>query len=135
MPLGVPLRALLDPALSWGYASESEPTLNGRSLRLPRGKVLGGSSSINGMFFMRGHSGDFDAWGGARLHRLELRRRPALFQTHGKELGAAPVPGIGAQGPLQVMPIDYPDGCCTPTPDGGRGRGGLFDHRGHSWRV
>src|ERR1019366_4028587 len=61
MPLGF-LRALFDPTLSWGYVSEPEPTLDGRSLWLPRGKVLGGSSSINGMFFMRGHSGDFDAW-------------------------------------------------------------------------
>ncbi|HUE10037.1 MAG TPA: GMC family oxidoreductase N-terminal domain-containing protein, partial [Steroidobacteraceae bacterium] len=61
MPLGF-LRAVWDPALTWGYMSEPEPTLDGRSLRLPRGKVLGGSSSINGMFFMRGHSSDFDAW-------------------------------------------------------------------------
>ena len=61
MPLGF-LRAAFDPALSWGYMSEPEPTLDGRSLRLPRGKVLGGSSSINGLFYMRGHSRDFDSW-------------------------------------------------------------------------
>jgi len=61
MPLGF-LRAVFNPEFSWGYASEPEPTLGGRSLWLPRGKVLGGSSSINGMFFMRGHSADFDRW-------------------------------------------------------------------------
>ena len=61
MPLAF-LRAMLNPAFVWDYMSEPEPTLDGRSLRLPRGKVLGGSSSINGMFYMRGHSSDFDGW-------------------------------------------------------------------------
>jgi len=61
MPLAF-LRAMLNPAFVWDYISEPEPTLDGRSLRLPRGKVLGGSSSINGMFYMRGHSSDFDGW-------------------------------------------------------------------------
>jgi len=61
MPLGM-MRAFRDPALTWGYLSEPEPHLNGRKLPVPRGRVLGGSSSINGMFFMRGHSRDFDGW-------------------------------------------------------------------------
>ena len=61
MPLGF-LRALFRPEFSWGYFSEPEPHLGGRRLWLPRGKVLGGSGSINGMFYMRGHSRDFDAW-------------------------------------------------------------------------
>ena len=46
----------------WGYGSEPEPHLNGRRLVCPRGKVIGGSSSINGMVYVRGHAGDFDAW-------------------------------------------------------------------------
>jgi 4-pyridoxate dehydrogenase len=46
----------------WGYATEPEPHLNGRQLRLLRGKVLGGSSSINVMGYQRGHRGDFDRW-------------------------------------------------------------------------
>ena len=61
LPLGL-LRAFRDPAITWGYLSEPEPHLNGRVLGVPRGRVLGGSSSINGMFFMRGHSADFDGW-------------------------------------------------------------------------
>jgi choline dehydrogenase len=61
MPLGF-LRALLNPEYTWGYMSEPEPTLGNRVLWLPRGKLLGGSSSINGMFYMRGHSLDFDGW-------------------------------------------------------------------------
>nr|WP_211198810.1 choline dehydrogenase [Maritalea myrionectae] len=46
----------------WGYESEPEPHLGGRRLVTPRGKVLGGSSSINGMVYVRGHARDFDNW-------------------------------------------------------------------------
>jgi len=47
---------------NWWYDSVAEPYLEGRSLHCPRGKVLGGSSSINGMVFVRGHARDFDQW-------------------------------------------------------------------------
>ena len=46
----------------WGFVSEPEPHLGGRRLATPRGKVLGGSSSINGMVYVRGHARDFDTW-------------------------------------------------------------------------
>ncbi|OAN77711.1 choline dehydrogenase [Sulfitobacter sp. EhC04] len=46
----------------WGYKSEPEPHLGGRRLACPRGKVIGGSSSINGMVYVRGHAMDFDHW-------------------------------------------------------------------------
>ncbi len=46
----------------WGYASEPEPNLDGRELVCPRGKVIGGSSSINGMVYVRGHAMDYDHW-------------------------------------------------------------------------
>ncbi|EEW25143.1 choline dehydrogenase [Rhodobacter ferrooxidans] len=46
----------------WGYHTEPEPYLGGRSLVTPRGKVIGGSSSINGMVYVRGHARDFDHW-------------------------------------------------------------------------
>ncbi|MEL7395327.1 MAG: choline dehydrogenase [Pseudomonadota bacterium] len=46
----------------WGYQSEPEPNLNNRRLACPRGKVIGGSSSINGMVYVRGHAGDYDHW-------------------------------------------------------------------------
>ena len=47
---------------NWGFVSEPEPHLDGRRLFCPRGKVLGGSSSINGMVYVRGHGRDFDEW-------------------------------------------------------------------------
>jgi choline dehydrogenase len=50
-------------AVNWGYESEPEPALNGRRIFTPRGKVLGGSSSINGLVYIRGQREDFDGWG------------------------------------------------------------------------
>lgn len=46
----------------WGYRTDPEPHLGGRTLATPRGKVIGGSSSINGMIYVRGHARDFDHW-------------------------------------------------------------------------
>ncbi len=51
-----------NPLYDWRYASEPEPGLNGRRIHHARGKVLGGSSSINGMIFVRGNPADFDRW-------------------------------------------------------------------------
>ncbi|MBO9376881.1 glucose-methanol-choline oxidoreductase [Sphingomonas histidinilytica] len=61
MPLGFMMTAA-NPAYDWGYASEPDPKLGGRSLPLPRGRVLGGCSSVNGMIYMRGHASDYDGW-------------------------------------------------------------------------
>ncbi|MEO6031106.1 MAG: GMC family oxidoreductase N-terminal domain-containing protein, partial [Burkholderiaceae bacterium] len=47
----------------WLYTTDADPGLNGRSLGYPRGKVLGGCSSINGMLYMRGQARDYDGWG------------------------------------------------------------------------
>jgi choline dehydrogenase-like flavoprotein len=55
---------LLDhPVLTWGYEAEPDPGTNGRAIPYPRGRVLGGSSSINGMIYVRGQPEDFDHWG------------------------------------------------------------------------
>ena len=50
------------PLYDWGYLSEPEPHLGGRRMATPRGKVIGGSSSINGMIYVRGHAKDYDYW-------------------------------------------------------------------------
>ena len=61
IPVGY-LFAIGNPRADWMFRTEPVPGLNGRSLAYPRGKVLGGSSAINAMIYMRGQSGDYDHW-------------------------------------------------------------------------
>jgi choline dehydrogenase len=61
IPVGY-LYCMGNPRTDWGYATVKEPGLNGRSLAYPRGKVMGGCSSINGMIYMRGQAADYDHW-------------------------------------------------------------------------
>ena len=56
------MQAAASPRFGWGYESEPDPNLGGRSQPIPRGKVLGGSSSINGTMYIRGAAADYDAW-------------------------------------------------------------------------
>lgn len=61
VPVGY-LYCMGNPRTDWGYRTAAEPGLNGRSLAYPRGKVMGGCSSINGMIYMRGQAADYDQW-------------------------------------------------------------------------
>src|SRR5215208_5397457 len=61
IPVGY-LFAIGNPRSDWMFKTEPEPGLNGRSLNYPRGKVIGGSSAINAMVYMRGQAGDYDYW-------------------------------------------------------------------------
>ena len=61
MPAGVQ-RVHRDPRFNWNYKTDAEHTMDDRQLKVPRGKVLGGSSSINAMVYMRGHPTDYDRW-------------------------------------------------------------------------
>ena len=55
-------RLIKNPAANWLYSAEPEAHTKGRRIPVPRGKLLGGSSSINGMAFVRGQAQDFDTW-------------------------------------------------------------------------
>src|SRR5215471_4186687 len=61
IPVGF-MKLLNNPRYSWRFDTEPEPNLNGRSLPVPRGKTLGGSSAINGMVYVRGNPLDYDTW-------------------------------------------------------------------------
>src|SRR6202045_1639107 len=61
IPAGV-LRVLNNPKINWNFLSEGEPGTDGRQLQWPRGKTLGGTSSINGMLYVRGSPADYDNW-------------------------------------------------------------------------
>ncbi len=64
IPVGY-LYCIGNPRTDWLYNTEPDPGLNGRTLRYPRGKTLGGCSSINGMIYMRGQARDYDGWASA----------------------------------------------------------------------
>lgn len=104
MPLGFMMTAA-NPAYDWGYASEPDAKLNGRSLPLPRGRVLGGCSSVNGMIYMRGHASDYDGWRqmGCRGwgHDDVL---PYFRKMESSWRGAGPF--HGGDGPLAVSRVD-----------------------------
>ena len=93
----------------WGYFAEPETSLGGRQLVCPRGKVLGGSSSINGMIYVRGNAGDYDYWektgakGWAYADVLPYFRR--MENSHGSDTAWR-----GNNGPLHVTrgPRDNP---------------------------
>lgn len=86
----------------WGFSTEPEEHLGGRSLVTPRGKVLGGSSSINGMVYVRGHARDFDHWsesgaqGWAYTDVLPYFKR--MENSHGGQEGWR-----GSDGPLHIQ--------------------------------
>ena len=61
IPLGY-VKTFVNPKVNWMFDSEPEPNLNDRVMYQPRGKVLGGTSSINGMIYMRGNHADYDEW-------------------------------------------------------------------------
>jgi len=89
----------------WGYWSDPEPHLGGRRLACPRGKVIGGSSSINGMVYVRGHARDFDTWaemgadGWAYADVLPYYKRQECWDPRGH--GGDP-DWRGTNGPLHV---------------------------------
>ena len=85
----------------WGLSTEPEPHLGGRVLATPRGKVIGGSSSINGMVYVRGHARDFDHWAEAGATGWSYADVLPYFKrmehAHGGEAGWR-----GTDGPLHV---------------------------------
>lgn len=88
-------------AYDWGYRTEPERHLGGRRLATPRGKVIGGSSSINGMVFVRGHACDYDGWEAAGAGGWAFKDVLPYFKrmetAHGGEEGWR-----GTDGPLHV---------------------------------
>lgn len=105
MPAGISRIATLD-SLNWGYETEPEAELNNRQLFWPRGKVLGGSSSINAMCYCRGHRKDYDEWAASGCHGWEFENvLPWFKHSEDQENGASEFHGTG--GPLKVQNLRY----------------------------
>jgi choline dehydrogenase len=152
MPSGLG-RLLAGDRFNWAYVSEPEPYLDGRRLSHPRGRVLGGSSSINGMMYVRGHARDYDHWAqsGCRgwsyadvlpyFKRAESSQR-AADAYHGKDgplRVSTPSGGTGALGEAFIeagRQAGYPS---TPDCNGAQQEGfGPYDrttHAGRRWST
>jgi choline dehydrogenase len=109
IPLGY-TRTYTDPRINWMFDSEPEKELNGRILYQPRGKVLGGTSSINGMVYMRGTPADYDGWRQKGCEGWDWESvLPFFKKAEDQERGADEFHGTG--GPLRVSnPVRSPLG-------------------------
>jgi len=105
VPIGY-YRTIVDPRTAWSFLTEPEPHLDGRQITWPRGKVLGGSSSINGLVYVRGQAEDYDHWrqlgnpGWSAEDVLPVFKRIEATTIGDPELR-------GREGPLGVSPPIY----------------------------
>ncbi len=104
MPLGF-LQALRNPRLTWMFESEPEPHLGGRTFMLPRGRLLGGSSSINGTVHFRGHPRDFDDWASKGCSGWDYAGVLPYFKRS-EDHWAGANQWHGKDGPIGVVPVD-----------------------------
>jgi choline dehydrogenase len=100
VPLGYH-KTFTNPRVNWMFDSEPEPELNGRIMYQPRGKVLGGTSSINGMVYMRGNAADYDEWRQRGCEGWDYQSvLPYFKRAEDQQRGADEFHGVG--GPLKV---------------------------------
>lgn len=100
IPVGY-FKTMHNPSVDWCYRTEPDPGLNGRSLDWPRGKVLGGSSSLNGLLYVRGQRQDYDRWRQMGNDGWGWDSVLPLFKrAENQERGADEFHGVG--GPLHV---------------------------------
>ncbi len=103
VPVGY-FKTMHNPATDWCYLTEPDPGLNGRRLQWPRGKVLGGSSSINGLLYIRGHRRDYDHWrqlGNTGWSYEDVL--PYFRKSEDQQRGEDPYHGVG--GPQAVSDV------------------------------
>jgi choline dehydrogenase len=98
-------RLLSSERFNWNYSSEPEPFLDGRRLTHPRGRVLGGSSSINGMVYIRGHARDYDNWAQGGASGWSYAEVLPYFMRAEQHMGGRN-PYHGHEGPLCVSSPD-----------------------------
>jgi choline dehydrogenase len=104
MPLAFP-RVATGRIGTWQFASEPEPGLDGRRLAIPRGRTLGGTSSINAMIAIRGNRRDFDDWGLPGWSYAEVLPYFKRLETHWRGAG----PWHGGDGPVRISRMEGPD--------------------------
>lgn len=125
IPLGYG-KLFRDRRVNWMYETEPEPELEGRRIFQPRGKVLGGSSSINGLVYIRGQREDFDLWRDLGCPGWGFEDvLPYFIRAEDQQRGAGPYHGVG--GPLAVSDPAAPHPLCEAFIAAGQQRGLPFN--------
>jgi choline dehydrogenase len=108
IPIGY-LYCMGNPRTDWMMKTEAEAGLNGRALAYPRGKVLGGCSSINGMIYMRGQAADYDGWRQAGNRGWGWDDvLPYFLKSEDNYRGATPVHGAGGEWRVEKQRVSWP---------------------------
>ncbi|EKT4467877.1 GMC family oxidoreductase N-terminal domain-containing protein [Pseudomonas putida] len=107
LPAGF-IKAVSNPKLTWGFVSAAVPGANGRTLPLVQGKVLGGSSSINGMVYNRCQPADYDTWANLGNSGWSYREVLPYFRKAEHRIGPGDPAYRGQSGPITVTDPDYP---------------------------
>ncbi len=103
IPVGY-FKTMHNPRVDWCYQTDPDPGINGRQLKWPRGKILGGSSSLNGLLYVRGQSRDYDDWAAAGNPGWSFKEvLPHFIKSEDQARGAIPLHGVG--GPQKVSDI------------------------------
>jgi len=98
---------LFNTVLDWAYSSAPQKALNSRSLFMPRGKMYGGSSSINAMVYQRGHPANYNSWGNHNPGWSWDQVLPYFIKAEDNSRGASDMHGAG--GPLNVADLQDPN--------------------------
>jgi 4-pyridoxate dehydrogenase len=106
----------------WKYSTEPEPGMNGRRIEIPRGKVIGGSSSINAMAYVRGHRGDYDRWAASGLTQWSYAHLLPYFRRQESWEGGADQ-YRGGDGPLTTRRTSFSDPIVEAFADAGAAAG------------
>lgn len=101
--------AIADRRFNWGFTTTPQSWLNGRRIAVPRGRVLGGSGSINGMVYFRGHPRDYDDWAAAGAGGWSWREVLPYFTRSEHNQDYPPSTYHGTEGPINVRMIPRPN--------------------------
>ena len=108
IPVGY-LFAIGNPRADWMFKTQGEAGLNGRSLAYPRGRVVGGSSAINAMIYMRGQAADYDGWRQLGLNGWGWDDVLPVFKSHEDHFGgASALHGAGGEWRIEEPRMRWP---------------------------
>jgi choline dehydrogenase len=116
------VRLLAHPTVTWGYKTAADPATAGREILFPRGRGLGGSSSINGLLYVRPFAADIDAWEQQGARGWSFENCLPYYSRSETWLDGAD-PRRGADGPIQVTRVGNPPEICRLVIEAGREAG------------